>query len=111
MMPRLHCVCQMNIHQAEENAFGQMKIHQTEENAFVQMNIRQAEENAFGQMSTLLVFCMGIAHFYGFLDIATRVTSLGRHFFASSIIPYVGAMLRSSLIVHGGSRRRPNPPL
>jgi hypothetical protein len=28
-----------NIHQAEENAFGQMKIHQ---------------ENAFGQMPTLL---------------------------------------------------------
>jgi hypothetical protein len=61
MMPSLHCVCQMNIHQAEENAFGQMKIHQAEENAFGQMNIHQAKENAFGQMSTM-------HNFDGFID-------------------------------------------
>jgi hypothetical protein len=33
----------MNIHQAEENAFGQMKIHQTEENAFASPTILYVE--------------------------------------------------------------------
>jgi hypothetical protein len=50
-------------------------------------------------------------NFDGFIDIATHLTSLGRDFDASPTILYVGAMLRSTLIVKGGTRRRPNSSL
>jgi hypothetical protein len=49
--------------------------------------------------------------FDGFIVIATHVTTPGRLFVASPTVLYVGAMLRSTLIVKGGTRRRPNSSL
>jgi hypothetical protein len=56
-------------------------------------------------------FVWEMHNFDGFIVIATHVTTLGRDFVASPTILYVGAMLRSTLIVNGGTRRRPNSSL